>query len=198
MKNNDAEAIVHFLAENEVSFSVPGKYNLPNNIVVEALSEYLQTGESSLIDKHKKWTWLCWDWEQYLKGEDPEFSCSWSSKQLKAFKKLKVFWGDIEDLDLLDQTIEAFEYKEEVRKSYTFRRKKGFTAKLRRQCLERDQYKCTGCGSLDCLEVDHIIELIDGGKNVLWNLQTLCRKCHRVKTNLSKKKRNEIKRSKRK
>ena len=49
--------------------------------------------------------------------------------------------------------------------------------------LDRDGC-CVKCGSKNDLEVDHILPLMTGGK--MWdenNLQTLCKVCHRSKTN---------------
>ena len=43
--------------------------------------------------------------------------------------------------------------------------------------------KCMFCSSNDFLEIDHIVPLSKGGKNVIENLQILCRKCNRVKGN---------------
>lgn len=63
------------------------------------------------------------------------------------------------------------------------------TNKLRRKILERDNYTCQLCGiSLEnephlLLEVDHIIPISKGGKTVESNLQTLCWKCNRSKSN---------------
>lgn len=56
--------------------------------------------------------------------------------------------------------------------------------------LVRDGYKCVKCKSKFNLVVDHIVELVDKGKPFdLDNLQTLCKKCHAVKTEEEKKKR---------
>lgn len=51
----------------------------------------------------------------------------------------------------------------------------------RQKILERDNFKCVNCGStgdFNCLEVDHIIPVIEGGTNDYNNLQTLCYKCN--------------------
>ena len=54
---------------------------------------------------------------------------------------------------------------------------------IRNQALERDGHKCVKCGKIDSLEVDHIIEIADGGPEFeLSNLQTLCWNCHLLKT----------------
>ena len=51
----------------------------------------------------------------------------------------------------------------------------------RQKIFERDNFKCVNCGSLgdfNCLEVDHIVGIKDGGSNDDENLQTLCYKCN--------------------
>ncbi len=56
----------------------------------------------------------------------------------------------------------------------------------RRVVLRRDGYRCQGCGRrlrARELEVDHVKELVRGGKPLdPENLQSLCRPCHRAKT----------------
>lgn len=63
------------------------------------------------------------------------------------------------------------------------------TDKLRKSILERDNYTCKKCGNSTynepnlLLEVDHIIPISKGGKTIESNLQTLCWKCNRSKSN---------------
>jgi hypothetical protein len=54
--------------------------------------------------------------------------------------------------------------------------------KLRRQVLARDRYACrgAGCRRTRFLNVHHVVQREDGGKNVLENLITLCSGCHRT------------------
>lgn len=60
----------------------------------------------------------------------------------------------------------------------------------RRAALKRDHYQCTWpahpavppVGYTGALQVDHITELADGGKDELGNLQTLCDFCHDLKS----------------
>jgi 5-methylcytosine-specific restriction endonuclease McrA len=49
---------------------------------------------------------------------------------------------------------------------------------------ERDHRTCALCGA-DGNEVDHIVEVADGGTNLPSNLQTLCHNCHSDKTRRS-------------
>ena len=63
------------------------------------------------------------------------------------------------------------------------------TSSLRKYILQRDNYTCKNCGlSVDkepnlLLEIDHIIPISKGGLTTEDNLQTLCWKCNRSKSN---------------
>ena len=62
--------------------------------------------------------------------------------------------------------------------------------RLRWRVLQRDNFKCCGCGSSPAitlgveLHVDHIDPWSKGGETVLENLQTLCSSCNLGKSNL--------------
>lgn len=63
---------------------------------------------------------------------------------------------------------------------------------VRAAILVRDAARCVQCDSKDNLVVDHIKELVDGGDAYdLNNLETLCKKCHNIKTHEEKRKRND-------
>ena len=63
------------------------------------------------------------------------------------------------------------------------------TKSLREKIKERDNYTCQMCSistreqDLLLLEIDHIIPVSKGGLSTLDNLQTLCWKCNRTKSN---------------
>jgi len=59
-------------------------------------------------------------------------------------------------------------------------RTKPLSKSTRRRVIERDK-ACLRCGAGAPFEVDHIIRYIDGGSNLLDNLQTLCEPCHKSK-----------------
>ncbi len=53
---------------------------------------------------------------------------------------------------------------------------------IRKAALRRDRYICQDCTDTACsLEVHHILPLCKGGSNNLYNLLTLCRRCHRLR-----------------
>ncbi|MCX2816489.1 MULTISPECIES: HNH endonuclease [Pseudomonas] len=55
--------------------------------------------------------------------------------------------------------------------------------RIRDRILLRDQYTCRACGLVTKdLEVDHIINVAEGGSDDDSNLQALCVPCHQEKT----------------
>lgn len=54
--------------------------------------------------------------------------------------------------------------------------------KMRFSIYKRDNYRCKKCGRrTDDLEIDHIFPIAKGGKSTYDNLQTLCRRCNKIK-----------------
>ena len=56
--------------------------------------------------------------------------------------------------------------------------KRSAWARIRRNILDRDCWRCKACGKAGFLEVHHVKALDDGGTNEAGNLLTLCRGCH--------------------
>lgn len=58
--------------------------------------------------------------------------------------------------------------------------------KMRKQAMERDAYLCQPCAKegkvTPATECDHVTPKAQGGKDVLRNLQAICRPCHQAKT----------------
>ena len=53
-------------------------------------------------------------------------------------------------------------------------------ARLRREVLERDGWRCQKCGSSQSLDVHHMKRRGALGDDAEANLITLCRKCHQI------------------
>jgi len=63
--------------------------------------------------------------------------------------------------------------------------------KLRYSILKRDSFKCVLCGvgaNMAVLEMDHIVPVSQGGKNLEHNLRTLCHHCNEGKRIVDKEK----------
>lgn len=54
---------------------------------------------------------------------------------------------------------------------------------VKRKVWRRDEGKCVNCGSREKLEFDHIIPVSKGGSNTERNIELLCEKCNRKKSN---------------
>jgi len=55
--------------------------------------------------------------------------------------------------------------------------------RVRIEVWRRDSGKCVKCGSREKLEYDHIIPISKGGSNTARNIELLCEKCNRSKSN---------------
>ena len=54
---------------------------------------------------------------------------------------------------------------------------------VRIEVWRRDGGKCARCGSREKLEYDHIVPISKGGSNTARNIELLCEKCNRSKSN---------------
>ena len=92
------------------------------------------------------------------------------------------------DMDNLDRFIKYLYNRIQLTKAINYQRSL-MTKQLRNLIKERDNYTCQKCGiSIKqephlLLEIDHIIPISKNGKTTIDNLQTLCWKCNRQKSN---------------
>ena len=92
------------------------------------------------------------------------------------------------DINNMERFIRYLAEKVKFKKSVEGQRKL-MTQRLRQEIKERDHYTCQSCGvSITdephlLLEIDHIVPVSKGGLTEESNLQTLCWKCNRKKSN---------------
>jgi len=73
--------------------------------------------------------------------------------------------------------------------------KRALSRSMRVEIAYRQNYACRRCKLFPIppnFEVDHIIELQDGGQDIASNLQALCPQCHREKTRLNRLRKSSI------
>ena len=68
----------------------------------------------------------------------------------------------------------------DTRQRHIIRERRKMTADLWQRVIMHQSY-CLRCGSIDNLQVDHVVSLYNWGKTEWNNLQTLCGKCNRRK-----------------
>jgi ribosomal protein S14 len=95
--------------------------------------------------------------------------------------KLERMIGATEPLDL-NVFAEFFDFRLMERPSFEDRyANRRVPDSIRATVLVRDGGRCRRCGRSINLEMDHIVPISKGGKTEESNLQTLCRRCNRVK-----------------
>ncbi len=121
---------------------------------------------------------------KYIRTYLLTFTMSYTSPAGRKFRSATVTL-DNQRLQLLQTKVSELADKQNFAKH----QRKRMTAKLRKEILERDNYTCQVCGNSIynepnlLLEVDHIVPVSKGGETTAANLQTLCWKCNRNKSN---------------
>lgn len=175
------------LKNNGMDFYIEHSF-MPEEILANAIDDFILNGKDEIIPKYHAWAKLCS--KIFCYKEFPQTPKGFFSlEEILEGIKLKQFFNDASDLGLLYRCLPVVSEYEEIQKKYKELRKEGFSPLIRNVCLERDGYLCVLCGSDFMIEIDHVIELADGGDNSLENAQTLCRPCHRDKTAKSRKER---------
>ncbi|MDO4895002.1 HNH endonuclease [Moraxella sp.] len=88
-------------------------------------------------------------------------------------------------LTTLKPRLSSFDHKptKEPRKNWGQARGGRPWRRLKDEILARDNYTCQCCGRVGGkLELDHIVNVAQGGTNNKSNLQILCQSCHKTKT----------------
>lgn len=111
------------------------------------------------------------------------------------YRKYKYTVTDVSDtmgvdygyLDWRYKRLAAIDFQCPLYDYFVHDQRRLMTADLRQKIMERDHYTCQICGkympSGEGIEIDHIYPVSKGGKTVPKNLQVLCSKCNRKKSN---------------
>lgn len=104
-----------------------------------------------------------------------------------------TYQESIEMIEIADKQIEKQRLKQlhrkisrKVTEKYSdipLNNRKPISEDIQNQVWNRDRGKCVKCGSQEKLEFDHIIPVSKGGSNTARNIQLLCEKCNREKSN---------------
>lgn len=113
----------------------------------------------------------------------PTFVMAYTSPSGRSHTQTKLIFN-LSTLQEIQAKISALTTK----KDFSKRERSKMTASLKKRILERDNYTCQQCGNSIykepnlLLEIDHIIPVSKGGTSEPQNLQTLCWRCNRSKS----------------
>ena len=135
---------------------------------------------------------------------------AYSLSELESLTQRDVFWllREMQDdlqctLDFNDDYIEEKSYVKFVKwfnKRYQTTievpakvNMRAYSTTHRIEIAYKSKYRCNQCGILlpPTFEIDHIVEIRDGGVDEYHNLQALCPNCHSLKTRANTLKRDE-------
>lgn len=158
----------------------------------EELKKYINNEEATKIKmslkKYNKYQNILY--ESNMIKRDYKFKVvvyvNYSSKKGKIHKKRYKVYYDNEFVKILNQYFELKKTKRIYEINSRIERAK-MSDSIRYDVLKRDGHRCCICGRSARegvnLEVDHIIPVSKGGKTIMSNLQTLCDRCNRGKSN---------------
>tara|TARA_Y100001935_G_scaffold252060_1_gene255197 strand:- start:413 stop:760 length:348 start_codon:yes stop_codon:yes gene_type:complete len=102
------------------------------------------------------------------------------------FIGMSLFWGGLPIF--IQKSIKKLlkipfdKYFENFADNESIERSRHIAQSVKDKVWRRDQGKCVECGSKHRLEFDHIIPFAKGGSNTYRNIQLLCEKCNRSKS----------------
>lgn len=149
-----------------------------------------------VTDRHAQSLWLSKEqYEEILnEGEDQAALVGERSGKRWWYFHGRVYWDNEGDLSGADVTALLYdrERKRErklerahaamhVDTALTPRNREAIPQDVKTRVWQRDQGRCTQCGSQERIEFDHIVPLSMGGSSTDRNLQLLCELCNREK-----------------
>jgi hypothetical protein len=109
-------------------------------------------------------------------------NCFYYVKKDHTPEELKLLVFEAADKDRIKFERLKSKYYSESSQEIKFNRPR-ISEEVRIAVWRRDEGKCVRCGSRENLEYDHIIPISQGGSNTVRNIELLCEKCNRAKSN---------------
>lgn len=101
------------------------------------------------------------------------------TKSPKVVACIKQELMQIKNIEFKNDLIEKLKnYTEDCSDLFRMANRSEISKKLAEEIMERDDYTCQICGSIEDLTIDHILPRTLGGKNIKENLRVLCRSCN--------------------
>lgn len=101
------------------------------------------------------------------------------TKSPKVVACIKQELMQIKNIEFKNDLIEKLKnYTEDCSDLFRMANRSEISKKLAEEIMERDNYTCQICGSIEDLTIDHILPRTLGGKNIKENLRVLCRSCN--------------------
>ena len=101
----------------------------------------------------------------------------------KGLEIVKIKLILLEEIDKERKKFERLKAKFSAQYSSGDVRRKNISEEVRIFVWRRDGARCVKCNSQENLEFDHIIPVSQGGSSTVRNIQLLCEKCNRQKSN---------------
>ena len=138
---------------------------------METLSELKQPIELSSDEHERRW---------YFKGNVYEITGNYSHRYSDDEIRLLILEEFDKERRLFEKLKAKYDAGGEAEKLYSRPR---IPENVRVEVWRRDGGKCARCGSREKLEYDHIVPISRGGSNTARNIELLCEKCNRSKSN---------------
>lgn len=177
--------MIEFLRESNtfagITFS--GCYDMRISHFEKLYDYYKETGEN-LLDDYSCVTYMMWEMDKI--GDEINSHKDFNRKMESISKMRKFGFFDPDKIhwlmSQLRRSLKNYIQWEEYNSTKAVKRRKanGYTSKenVREWVFTTYGKICLKCGSKDDIQLDHIVPINGGGKNVLSNLQPLCKSCN--------------------
>lgn len=189
MKNKGTKLLKDFIngSNSFGSFTFQGCYDMPREHFLKMFDHFVKTGENHL-DEYSKMKWACWGERdqslgfEYIDEDKRTIFKKWLNGE--SFWNFSTF-ASKERLGEIKRNISMSEDFDEERSTYKFRRYEACrhtnNKNIRKQVFDAHGEICSKCGSVENIQIDHIVPVAKMGPNTIENYIPLCRSCNASK-----------------